>query len=636
MTINYPTYAQSEMPQSVRNPVSTLNTNDLWQKLYATENDTEFYEVWLGLQCSLIGYVVRSAIFRTDDNGSFSAVATHPADCTPGNNFITLAERAAKERKGIVRKNTLREKKTPPEQVNLHLAYPVTDEDRVAIVVILEIPDRLTGATENAMRQLQWGTAWIVQRLQANRACLQAKSGESTHARLQNVLELIAAAVEQEDHKGAALSSTTELADRLGCDRVSIGFREKKRARLCAISHSSQFGEQMNLSRALEGLMDECLDQGVTLLYPQESADDNRIVYSHKEYSRQYGGVQVLTVPFVNPDSFPQGAFVFERTGPHDFQSDEILFCEAAAALTGPIIAEKKRNDRPLPEKILQTWRDTVSGIVGPGGIMVKFSLISLILVGVFFSFATGEFRVAANMTLEGTVQRVVIAPFDGFLDEALPRAGDLVQKDQVLARLDSRDLVLERLKWNSQRQQYRLEYHKAIAEHQLAESKIIQEQIRQAGAQIALLDEKISRAIIRAPFDGLLIRGDLSQTIGIPLERGQILFEVAPLDSYRVMLEVPEKDINLVNSGQKGDFIVNALPGNAFSFIVESVIPVSTARDGENTFQVEAKLGEFSERLRPGMQGYAKIAVGEKKLIWIWSHELLNMMRIWLWSHLP
>jgi multidrug resistance efflux pump len=636
MTISQLPNSQSKQQHIVPHPVMPFGNSNLWRQLYSAENDDEFYSVWLSLQCLLIGCVESAAIFLADENGTFSTTLTYPADFSPGSDFVTLAERAGQERKGIVQKNKRHEKRMLPERSFLHLAYPVVDEGTVGIVIILVLPDQLAAATEGAMRQLQWGASWLLQRLQAQRFKAQIDTTESRNIRFQDVLELTALAIEQENHKGAALSVTTGLADRLNCDRLSLGFREKQRVRLCAISHSSKFNEQMNLSRSLEALMDECLDQGVTLIYPQPSTENNIIVYRHEEYSRKHGGVQVVSVPFVNVDTFPDGVFVLERAGGQVFTSDEVILAEAVAALVGPVISEKKRNDRPILEKIVEACRGTVSGIIGPGGMMAKISMACAVLLVLFFAFAKGDYKVAADMTLEGTVQRVVIAPFDGFLDEASPRAGDLVKKDQVLARLDSRDLVLERLRYSSQRQQYRLEYHRAIAENQVASARIIREQIEQAGAQISLLDEQIGRATIRAPFDGLIIRGDLSQTIGIPLLRGQILFEVAPLDSYRVVLAVNEKDIDQVRAGQLGHFVVNALPGSSFAFEVESVIPVSVTGKGENVFRVDGRLEELADSLRPGMQGYARIAIDRRKLIWIWSHELVNLMRLWLWSHLP
>ncbi|MGR8919274.1 MAG: hypothetical protein ACU85V_06630, partial [Gammaproteobacteria bacterium] len=39
---------------------------------------------------------------------------------------------------------------------------------------------------------------------------------------------------------------------------------------------------------------------------------------------------------------------------------------------------------------------------------------------------------------------------------------------------------------------------------------------------------------------------------------------------------------------------------------------------------------------LRPGMQGVGKVAVGERHLLWIWTHPFVDWLRLKLWSWLP
>ncbi len=119
-------------------------------------------------------------------------------------------------------------------------------------------------------------------------------------------------------------------------------------------------------------------------------------------------------------------------------------------------------------------------------------------------------------------------------------------------------------------------------------------------------------------------------------MERGQVLFEVAPLDAYRIMLEMDEKDVSYVSGGQQGKLVLNALPDMEFPIVVENITAVSAASEGRNFFMVQASLEEKSDRLRPGMQGYAKISVGRKKIIWIWTHELVDWLRLWFWSRVP
>jgi hypothetical protein len=42
------------------------------------------------------------------------------------------------------------------------------------------------------------------------------------------------------------------------------------------------------------------------------------------------------------------------------------------------------------------------------------------------------------------------------------------------------------------------------------------------------------------------------------------------------------------------------------------------------------------SDLLHPGMEGVAKIEVGSRKLIWIWSRRLVDWLRLWTWAKLP
>jgi multidrug resistance efflux pump len=230
----------------------------------------------------------------------------------------------------------------------------------------------------------------------------------------------------------------------------------------------------------------------------------------------------------------------------------------------------------------------------------------------------------------------VAVAPFDGYVRDAPARAGDLVRGGQLLVALDDRDLRLERARWSAQREQLVKQQHQALAARNAAQIAISAAQIDQAGAQLALIDEQLTKSRVVAGVDGVVVSGDLSQALGAPVEKGQVLFQVAPLDAFRVVLQVDERDVSDVAVGQRGTLRLAAAPDTSLAFTVGKITPVSTAREGRNYFRVEAKLERTPERLQPGMEGIGKISVDERRLVWIWLRSLVDWARLALWTWTP
>jgi len=140
----------------------------------------------------------------------------------------------------------------------------------------------------------------------------------------------------------------------------------------------------------------------------------------------------------------------------------------------------------------------------------------------------------------------------------------------------------------------------------------------------------------IVAPFDGTVVKGDLSQQLGSPVEQGKVLFELAPLDAWRVILKVDERDIGHVQVGAPGELVLAALPGQSWPFTVKKLTPISVAEEGRNHFRVEAELGPGAPRLRPNMEGVGKVDSGRASLLWIWTRSLVDWVRLAWWKVMP
>jgi biotin carboxyl carrier protein len=205
----------------------------------------------------------------------------------------------------------------------------------------------------------------------------------------------------------------------------------------------------------------------------------------------------------------------------------------------------------------------------------------------------------------------VVSAPYDGYISEDFARPGDVVEEGDLLARLDDRELQLELAAWRNRRTQYEAERQNALAEHAIAQAQVYQAQMAEADVQIELISGRIAQTEIRAPFDGLILSGDLSQGLGSGVRLGDPLFQIAPLSSYRVVLNVDEEDITRLELGQTGELLLASRPDRPLSLKISRMTAVTTPEAGRNFFRVEALLDVAPSNLRPGMQGTAVGIVG-------------------------
>lgn len=251
-------------------------------------------------------------------------------------------------------------------------------------------------------------------------------------------------------------------------------------------------------------------------------------------------------------------------------------------------------------------------------------------------AFIPGDYRVAAPVSLEGKIQRVIVAPFDGYIANAFARAGETVKKGDVLAELDNRKLILKRHQYEAEKNEYTRQYRQALGARDQAQAHIFKSQVNQSEAQIQLLQKQIKSSTLLAPLDGMIIEGDLSRSLGSTVETGDILFEISPLNEFRLVILVDEKQVVDVVAGMTGVLSLKALQSQPLSFTIVKVSPVFEEHADKVVYRVEARLDSHHLGLKPGMQGIAKIEVGKRSFGWIYLHELYDAIRLFLWSWLP
>jgi membrane fusion protein (multidrug efflux system) len=127
----------------------------------------------------------------------------------------------------------------------------------------------------------------------------------------------------------------------------------------------------------------------------------------------------------------------------------------------------------------------------------------------------------------------------------------------------------------------------------------------RSSEAQLALLQVRLDRTLVRAPFAGVL--GQRSVSLGDYVTTDTRLISLATVSPQRAAFQVPERYADLLRVGQRVTFRVAALPGREFIGKVDFVDP--TVQLPGRTIMVKAQVPNPKRELQAGMFIEARLA---------------------------
>lgn len=443
-----------------------------------------------------------------------------------------------------------------------------------------------------------------------------------------SVLTFQATLLSHERLDEAATALATELALKLGFDRVAIGMLEGGHAVVKAVSHSADVRPKYEAHHAIAKAMDEAMEQAAVIASVEMPGSPPRVMLAQRALARASGS-QVFTVPLANNQRI-YGALTFERAANEPLPGDLIDYCENLANLLGPLLLLKWQEAHPWYWRLGAAIKRRLLRL----GFWFRLFAYGTFVAILVLLFLPAQFDISAPARLEGSIQRTLVAPDNGFLEQSHVRPGDRVKQGQVLAEMSDQDYQLEKRKLESELAQHENAYGAALAKADLVQLVVNQAKAAEVSAQLDLVEQKLQRAKLTAPFDGVIIKGDLRQSLGAPVQRGDVLITLAPVDDYRLMIEVDERDIAFVQGGLQGRVALVSLPGKTFGFRIERITPVAATREGRNFFEAEAKLVDGGRQsLRPGLEGVARIDAGSQPFIWIWTRRVLDAARIAVWS---
>ena len=459
----------------------------------------------------------------------------------------------------------------------------------------------------------------------------------------QDVLQLATAASSAEGFDSAAMNLCNELANRAGASRVSLGWLKGNRIKIKALSHTEEFDKKQELIVNLQRVMEECADQEEIVQYDPAGKGSENVTREAQALSRSQGGNTVLSLPLRNRSEVV-GVITLEFL-PSTQLSPKVLHALAVAVeLLAPQLYDRYQNDRWLITKAGLSAREQISHVTGPRYMLTKIIVVLAIALVLFVSLFRPMYHVSAPFEFAAPDKIAVSAPFEGKIQdighkstgEPL-RPGDYVKKGEVLAVMNVFEIQKNQLDAMKERDAAQKEADKYLnTPGKVSDAYIALAKRDASQAKVDLYAYQLKNATLVAPFDGMILKGDLSQKVGQNVPLGESLFEIGQSGNLRAELKVAERDIQDVRVGAVGNLATDALPQDKFPFKVTRIIPLPEAKEGSNSFTVYGEMTADSPAgnsgWRPGMAGEARVDVAKRSLAWVWTHRLIDFLRLKLW----
>ena len=411
------------------------------------------------------------------------------------------------------------------------------------------------------------------------------------------------------DLPSAASRASHALAVAAQASQVLIAWRdsESKPCKLVADSANASLESTPLLNAAAE----EVSLRGDVTIYPCEDHANRHAMLTVAKFAESTSAGSIVAVPMIDEKGQRFGAVLVIDAKQ---ETSVTLLRAIAPAMTGKFATLQTLQPRTW-ERFVRTICDGASrsrGKVIAGG-LIAFVLAMLVPL---------PYQVPTECELQPVERRVVAAPFDGPLQTVMVRPGDVVMKGDTLAKINPREIDYELAGLRAELERAVQEKKGLMVKHDVGASKIASLETERIQLEKALLDYQRDNLEIRSPLSGVIVSGDLRQSEGAPLSKGDTMFEIAPLGEMIVELSIPEEDFVHVQPEMKVQFYLHALPNRMLVGTLERVHPQAELREHDNVFIGEVTVADEHGVLRPGMKGRAWIKGDRQPLGWNLFHK--------------
>ena len=504
------------------------------------------------------------------------------------------------------------------------LALPVPAFSGQCLLALLELHAPHVGLSSDSWASLLM-LSGLMNEWALQRHCTTAAEEAQTVAAL---IELVAHVQAAANSDAACRRLADSLQTLLKADGVCVGLclSGSKDVRLNAIAGGGTIDPFSEETRLIESVLQETQLRSAGGTWPVRDPNNRHALLSHQQLSESWNDCTLVSMPLQTETGTGTGSILltFRGSAITDRAVNAERFLRAGGGSLGSCleILQKLADSRWLK------WTHSIRKLLTRSRLELFAWICGAITLALIVPV---DYVVQGTCELQPVERRFVAAPFNGPLLKCLVEPGDIVRKDDLLAILDGREIRWELAEVQANLHKATKERNTHMSGHKFGDAAIALHEIERLQQRSELLTHRDASLEIRSPADGVVVSGDHREAEGVPLEMGQTLFEIAPLDAMVIDVCIPECDIRHVQTGMTVRVQLDAVPENSIEATIRNIHPRAELRDGVNVFVAEADVVNTSGMLRPGMRGTSKISTGRNLLGWNLFHKPVAYLLGWL-----
>jgi multidrug efflux pump subunit AcrA (membrane-fusion protein) len=477
-------------------------------------------------------------------------------------------------------------------------------------------------------------------------------------AQLENFTRLVHKGL---DKRSTAYTIANEGRRLIECDRVSVAINRGRKCVIEAVSGQDTFDKRSNTVSLLGRLATAVVATGETVWYTGDtSMMAPQVEEAVQEYVDECHSKAVAVVPLKEPhdttDPLAQpkimGALIIEQiedSRPRDglAQRIEVVSDHSSIALANVL----EHNELFL----MPVWRTIgkskwlVEARQLPWTVATGVTTVVLLAI---LCLWPADFDLTAKGKLRPAVRREVFASLDGEVMDVFVKHGDMVKKDQELARMRNTELEVKIVATRGQLDAVRAQLLGANSrmnergvdkkERARIQSDIarLEEEQTSHQLQLQLLELKKKQLTITSPIDGQVTTWDVQNVLfRRTVQQGNILMTVVePQGAWELELQMPEDRMGFINDARRElgtdelsvAYIAANDPGATHEGKVTEIHRSAEIRGEEgNTVLIRVAIDKDDvPHRRDGAVVTAKVHCGRTSIGYAWFHDLVSFVQ--------